>query len=120
MKEDVEKALSEMIANVNTSRCLLALTSAGGVGHASTTVRRITIQQICSAVEISGPKFSRLPRDAIERTLTAVAQTLADADSGARYVMHAWEEYRGWGGLCALVSPRAMSYGAFCSCLGCF
>ena len=73
--------------NINTSRCLLALTSTGGLGHASTTVRKITIQQICSAVENSGSKFSRLPRDAIERTLAAVAQTLADADPGARFVM---------------------------------
>lgn len=103
LKEDVEKALSEMIVNVNTSRCLLALTSSGGLGHASTTVRRITIQQICSAVESSGPKFSRLARDAIERTLAAVAQSLADADPGARCVMMCvmmcvWEGGVWWGG----------------------
>lgn len=85
LREDVEKALCEMIANVNTGRCLLALTSGGGLGHGSTTVRRITIQYICCAVENSGPKFSRLPRDSIERTLSAVAQTLVDADSGVRY-----------------------------------
>ena len=83
-REDVEKALKEMLLNISLGKCLLALIN-GGMDHNSTAVRRLVSQNVCCAVEEYGAaKVLRLPQDVLERTLNAIAHFLDDADVGVR------------------------------------
>ena len=84
-REDAEKALLEMVYNISHSRSLPAIIN-GGASNANTAVRRNVSMLICVAVEYCSPtRLLRSPRDVVEKTLTAVALLLSDADPGARF-----------------------------------
>ena len=84
-REDAEKALLEMVYNISHSRSLPAIIN-GGASNPNTAVRRNVSMLICVAVEYCTPtRLLRSSRDVIEKTLTAVAILLSDADPGARF-----------------------------------
>lgn len=84
-REDAEKALREMVRSVSHCRSLPALIN-GGASNASAIVHKNVSMLICETVEYWTPtRFLRSPHDILEKTMTAVAQLLSDADPGARY-----------------------------------
>ena len=85
-REDVEKALNEMIHGSSPGKCISSLLS-GGMGNPNTAVRRLLSQTLCIVVEYHGPDkmLRQQPRDVLERLLSGITTLLADADVGARY-----------------------------------
>ena len=85
-REDVEKAISEIISCTSPVRCVLSFLN-GGMGHSNNTVRRLMAQCLCCMVEHHGPEklLKQLPREVTERYLSAIVSLLTDADVGTRY-----------------------------------
>lgn len=86
IREDVEKAINEMIRGVSPNKCVSSLLS-GGMGHNNKDVRRLLSQCLYSIVEYHGADrvLKQLSRDVLEKFLSATVTLLTDADVGARY-----------------------------------
>ncbi len=88
-KEDVEKAMKEMMSWINPSKCTCSLLN-GGLGNGNNTVRRLMVQCLWTMIEHHGTDkmLKQLPHEVLEKLLNAVIGLLTDADAGTRYVQY--------------------------------
>ena len=94
LREDAEKAMREMIAWINPSKCTCSLLN-GGLSHGNSIIRRLMVQSLWAMVEHHGTDkmLKQLPQDVLVKLLNAVIGLLTDADAGARYV-HVYQHHR--------------------------
>ncbi|XP_013416093.1 TOG array regulator of axonemal microtubules protein 1 [Lingula anatina] len=85
IREDCEKALANMIAEVTPQRALVAIIQGGGQ-HKNATVRRITSQLLVGLVERMGPgRILSGVKDTTDRVLPLLAQFATDGSPETRY-----------------------------------
>ncbi|XP_055957389.1 TOG array regulator of axonemal microtubules protein 1 [Patella vulgata] len=85
IKQDVEKALENMIDNVSPPRALTALIL-GGAGHKSNPVRKMTAQFLVELTEKMGPgRILSGIKDITDKILPTAAKFIQDGSPETRY-----------------------------------
>ncbi len=81
--------MNEIISCTNPNRIVSSLLN-GGMGHNNNSIRRLMTQCLCCVIEHHGPDklLTQLPRDVIERYLSAIITLSTDADVGTRYIQY--------------------------------
>lgn len=86
IRQDVDRALNEMVGGVTPSRAVLALT-ASGVSHRNVAVRKMTAQIVYNLVELAGiEQVVRNGREMLDRILPAAVQFTLDGSPETRYL----------------------------------
>ncbi|GFR83234.1 protein FAM179B-like [Elysia marginata] len=85
IKEDVDKALCQMVDNVTPQRALLALIG-GGASHKNVQIRKLTAQFLVDLVEKMGSgRILSGVKDITDRVLPTAAQFAMDGSQETRY-----------------------------------
>ena len=97
IRQDADKALSDMVHNVTPSRAVLAMT-AYGVSHRNMAVRKTTAQMMYGLIELTGcEQVVRNSKEMLERILPAAVQFTMDGSPEARYygraIIHVLADY---------------------------